>query len=110
MRFYFLLLAAAALPVLAQDQGIQRQLIQRQQQSDAFLLQLRQSQERLQLPPGDLRRMHDLEARQLSERQRLENVSEKQLGEMQPDSPPELRPYERQKADDERRPLVVPAR
>src|SRR5512132_3366303 len=97
----------AAAPSLAQDAGIQRQLIQRQQQTDAFVLQLRQSQEALNTPhaakPG-------LEARQLSERQRLVNVSEKQQSDVQPDSPPELRPYERQKADDERRPLLSPAR
>jgi hypothetical protein len=93
--------------VCAQDPGIQRQLIQRQQQTDAFTLQLRHSQEALNTPraatPG-------LEARQLSERRRLENVSEKQLSDVQPDSPPGLRPYERQKADDERRPLLSPAR
>ena len=110
MRFHFLLLAVLAAPALAQDQDAQRQLIQRQQQSDAFLLQLRQSQERLQVPPGDLRRMQDLDARQTGERQRLDNLSEKQLREVKPDLPQELRPYERQKAEDERRPLTVPAK
>jgi hypothetical protein len=99
-----------ALPVLAQDQGLQRQLIQRQQQSDAFQLQLRQSQERLQVPPGDLRHQQDLDARQFSERQRLNNVSDRQLTEVRTDEPQKLRPYERQKAEDERRPLTVPAK
>jgi hypothetical protein len=107
MRFLSVLLFALVFPVSAQDRDIQKQLIQRQQQSDAFTLQLRQSQEALKTPPAA---KPELEARQFSERQRLENVSEKQLSEVQPDSPPELRPYERQKADDERRPIVAPAR
>ena len=109
MRFLALLLAGIALPALAQEQAIQRQLIQRQQQSDAFLLQLRQSQERLQVPPGDLKRMQELDARQTGERQRLDVVSERQLREVKPDTPQELRPIERQRADDERRPLTVSA-
>jgi hypothetical protein len=97
-------------PALAQDQGLQRQLIQRQQQSDAFQLQLRQSQERLQVPPGDLQRQQQLDARQLGERQQLDNVSTRQLNDIRPDTPQELRPYERQKAEDERRPLTVPGK
>jgi multidrug resistance efflux pump len=105
MRFLALLLAAA-LPALAQDQGVQRQLIQRQQQSDTFQLQLRQSQERLQVAPGDLRRQQELDARQTNERQRLDDVSARQLIEVKPDTPQELRPYERQRMDEERRPLV----
>jgi multidrug resistance efflux pump len=75
MRFLPAVFFAVAFPACAQEQEIQRQLIQRQQQSDAFTLQLRQSQERLQVPPGDLRRQQELDARQTSERQRLENVS-----------------------------------
>ena len=110
IRFLFLLVVALALPALAQDQAVQRQLIQRQQQSDAFNLQLRQAQERLQVPPGDLRRQQELNARQTSERQRLANLSTKQLIEIRPDTPQELRPYERQKTEDERRPLTVPAK
>lgn len=110
MRFPFLLLAALAAPAFAQDQAVQRQLMQRQQQSDDFNLQLRQSQEALKLPPGA---RPELETRQLSERQRLENLGTQQLIEVKPDSPQELRPYdrpyERQKAEDERRPLTVPA-
>jgi len=111
MRIVFsFLFSMMALPALAQDQDRQRQLIQRQQQSDAFQLQLRQSQERLQLPPGDLKRQQDLDARQVGERQRLDNISERQLNEIRPDTPQELRPHERQKAEDERRPLTVPAK
>jgi hypothetical protein len=110
MRFLVLLLAATAVPALAQDQGIQRQLIQRQQQSDAFQLQLRQSQDRVQVPPSDLRRQQDFDARQFSERQRLDNLSARQLSDVRPDTPQELRPYERQKADEERRSLAVPAK
>jgi hypothetical protein len=102
--------ATLTLPALAQDQGLQLQLIQRQQQSDAFQLQLRQSQERLQVPPGDLQRQQQLDARQLGERQRLDNVSTRQLNDIRPDTPQELRPYERQKAENERRPLTVPAK
>lgn len=90
----------------AQQQDIQQQLILRQQQSDAFTLQLRQSQEMLNVPSG---RRAEAESRQLSERQRLDNVSERQLRELRPDTPQEQRPIERQRADDERRPLTVPA-
>jgi hypothetical protein len=108
MRFLVLLLAATAARALAQEQDIQRQLIFRQQQSDAFQLQLRQSQDRLQIAPGDLRRQQDMDARQFSERQRLDNVSARQLSEVRPDTPQELRPYERLKADEERRPYVLP--
>jgi hypothetical protein len=106
MRALPILLFAIALPVRAQDQEIQKQLIQRQQQSDAFTLQLRQSQEALKAPPAA---KPELETRQLSDRQRLENLSTKQQIEIKPDAPQELRPYERQKAEDERRPLTVPS-
>ena len=58
------LLLLAAAPLHAQDQDIQKQLLQRQQQSDAFLLQLRQSQERLRVAPGDLKRLQELDSRQ----------------------------------------------
>jgi hypothetical protein len=109
MRFLALLLAGIALPAAAQEQDIQRQLMQRQQQSDAFLLQLRQSQERLQVPPGDLKRMQELDARQTVERQRLDAVSERQLRDVKPDTPQELRPIERQRAADERAPLTIPS-
>lgn len=109
MRFLALLLASAALPVLAQEQDVQRELMRRQQQSDAFLLQLRQSQERLQVPPGDLKRRQELDARQSGERQRLDAVSERQLRAVKPDTLQELRPIERQRAADERAPLTIPS-
>ena len=110
MRSLILVLAATAAPALAQDQDIQRQLIQRQQQSDAFSLQLRQSQDRLLVPPGNLKRQQELDARQFGERLRLENVSASQLIEVKPEMPQALRPLESQKADDERRPLTYPAK
>lgn len=101
-----LLLLFFSVGAFAQQQDVQRQLIQRQQQSDAFTLQLRQSQELLGVPSA---RKHDAETRQLSERQRLDNVSERQLREVRPDTPQELRPMERQRAEDERRPLTIPS-
>ena len=105
MRFVALLCALVALPVLAQDADIQKLLIQRQQQSDAFNLQLRQSQEALKVAPAARGAM---EARQHSERVRLDNVIEAQLREVRPDTPEALRPIERQRADDERRPFYSP--
>jgi len=107
MRFPPVLLFALVYPVSAQDQEIQKQLIQRQQQSDSFTLQLRQTQERLKNSSGDLRRQQEIEARQLSERQRLDNVNEKQLLDVKPDTPQELRPQERQRAEEERRYVIV---
>ena len=59
-----LLLLACTLPVQAQQQDIQKELIQRQQQSDAFNLQLRQSQEALKAPAAA---RPALESRQLSD-------------------------------------------
>lgn len=100
MRISLLLLIAS--PALAQDQAIQRELIQRQQQSEQFNLQLRQSIEAAKVPPGDAARRMEVETRQLGERQRLENVSERQLREVKPDTPQELRPQERTKAEQER--------
>ncbi|MEW6688322.1 MAG: hypothetical protein AB1452_04430 [Pseudomonadota bacterium] len=100
-----LLLAAVALPALAQSAEIQKELIRRQQQSDAFTLQLRQSQESVKAPSG---RKLELESRHLAARQRLENVSEKQLLEVKSDTPQELQPQERQKAEEERRAIVAP--
>lgn len=104
----FILLALAT-PAFAQDQAVQRALIRLQQQSDAFALQLRQSQQVVNVPPGDLKRRQEIESRHLDERQGLENASERQLREVKPDTPQELRPYERQRAREERRPLSVPA-
>ena len=103
-----ILLAAIAGPALAQDQAVQRELIRRQQQSDAFTQQLLQSQQLLKVAPSDQGRRRELESRQLGERQRLEQVTERQLLDVRPDIPPELRPYERLKAEDERRSLIGP--
>ena len=107
MRRALLLLFLAA-PAFAQNADVQKELMQRQQQSDRFNQQLRQSQERLAVPPGDLRRQQEIDARQFSERQRLDNVSEQQLRDVRPETPQALRPYKRQKADDERRALDRP--
>jgi hypothetical protein len=100
-----LLLVLASASALAQDAGVQRQLIERQQRTDAFNLQLKQSQEILALPP---QQRSTIEARQFSDRQRLDNLNEQQLREVQPHTPPEQRPYERQKADMERAPFRGP--
>lgn len=97
------IVALVALPAFAQEQAAQREVIRRQQRSDAFALQLRQSQELLKVPAE---RRAEVEAGQLGERQRLENVSERQLRDVNPDTPQELRPYEKHKADEERRPIV----
>ncbi len=89
MRWLLLLLTISA-PALAQEQEVQRALIQRDQQSAGFALQLRQSQEGATPAPGD--------NRHLSERQRLENVSSQQLLNVDKDPPQAPRPYERQKS------------
>ena len=57
---------------------MQRALMERQQRSDEFALQLRQSQQRLQVTPGDLNQQQYLESQQLGERQRLENLGAQQ--------------------------------
>jgi len=109
-----LLLAFCAAPALAQDAGVQKELMQRRQATDAFELQLRQSQEALKAPAAA---RGEVEARQLGERQRLESLSSEQLRDVKPDASmqPQLRPYEMQKADAERAPfrgpvIEVPAR
>ncbi len=96
----FLVLALVTAPALAQEQEVQRALIQRDQQSSGFALQLKQSQEQVQPAPGD--------NRHLNERQRLENVSGQQLLNVEKDPPQAPRPYERQKAADERVLLFPP--
>src|SRR6185436_7724876 len=106
MRRLASLLCLIALPAFAQDADIQKQLIQRQQQSDAFTLQLRQSQEALKVPPAARSAM---EARQLVERVRLDNVSDQQLREVRPETPSALRRIERSRADAERLPFISPA-
>ena len=74
----FLLLLAFALPAVAQEQEIQRALLQRDQQSAEFAARLRGAT--------------------LVEQQRLENLSAQQLLNVEKNPPAELRPYERQKA------------
>jgi septal ring-binding cell division protein DamX len=96
----FLVLALVTAPALAQEQEVQRALIQRDQQSADFALRLKQSQEGVQPAPGD--------NRHLNERQRLENLSSQQLLEVKKDAPQELRPYERQKSADDRVLLFPP--
>jgi len=98
--FLVLVLALVTAPALAQEQEIQRALIQRDQQSAGFAQQLKQSQEQAQPAPGD--------NRHLNERQRLENVSVQQLLDVEKDPPQAPRPYERQKAADERTLLFAP--
>jgi hypothetical protein len=78
MRRLLILACLFSGAVLAQERDVQRALIQRQQQSDEFALQLRQSQQRLQLAPGDLNQQQSLESQQLGERQRLENFGAQQ--------------------------------
>lgn len=93
----------------AQPPEVQRALIQRDQQSDEFSQQLRQSQEQLRVPPGDLRKEPKTDASQLEERQRLQNLNtQQQQQSVEPGTPEVLRPYERQKAADERREFVLP--
>ena len=98
-------LGCAVPPAAAQNAGIQKQLIQRDQQSDAFTLQLRQSQEALHAPPAA---RGGLEARQFSERRDLDRLDERQLREVRPAAPQAQRPYERDKAAAERRPFHSP--
>jgi len=107
MRLCALLLLAAP-PALAQDAGVQRELIQRQQQTDQFQQQLRQSQERLAVPPGDMHGRQHLDARQLSEQQRLENLNAQQLRDAQIPRQPALRSYDRDTAAAARRPFLSP--
>jgi hypothetical protein len=93
------------MPAFAQDAGVQRQILQRQQATDAFNLQMKQSQEALKASPAD---RPALDARQFSERQRLDNLSEQQQRDVQTNTPQQLRPYELQKADMERQPFRGP--
>ena len=89
-----LLLVVVAVPAFAQEQEVQRALIERDQRTVEFALRLRQSQESPQPAPGD--------ERHLRERQALENLGEQQLQLVQKELPLELRAYERQRAADER--------
>jgi hypothetical protein len=79
MRLALLLLFA--LPAFAQEQEIQRALIERDQRTVEFAARL--------------------QGASLAELHRLENTAARQLVEVRKDLPPELRPYERQKAANE---------
>ena len=83
-----LLLLAFALPAVAQEQEIQRALMQRDQQSAEFAARLRGAP--------------------LVELQRLENLSAQQLLNVQKNLPAELRPYERQRAAGEHVLMFLP--
>ena len=78
MRLALLFACLVSCSAYAQESDIQRALMQRQQQSEAFSLQLRQSQQRLQAAPGDLGQQQSLDNRYLIERQALENVGAQQ--------------------------------
>jgi len=100
---------AFAAPAAAEEQNVQRELILRQQQSDEFSQQLRQSVERAKVPPGDVKGQQKLQTRQLEERQRLENLDQQQLQRAgQPGTLPAFRPQERSRMQQERQPLVEP--
>jgi hypothetical protein len=105
MRRSLLLLAVFAPAAWAQDAEIQKQLLLRDQQSAEFALQLRQSQEALGVAPAHRANM---ESRQLWERQRLENLDQRQRLNVRQDTPEALRPQERQQADIDRRPFMSP--
>lgn len=109
-RLLAAVLVALGSPAWAQqDQAVQRELMRRQQQSDAFVQQLHQSQQLLKVAPGDFDRRREVESRQFGERQRLEQASDQQLRDVRPDLPQDLRPYERLKSEEERRALIAPA-
>src|SRR5476649_2414472 len=78
MRRLLILLCLSSSAALAQERDVQRALMERQHRSDEFALQLRQSQQRLQVTPGDLNQQQYLESQQLGERQRLENLGAQQ--------------------------------
>ena len=105
MRAVPLLLLLCA-PAFAQETGVQRSLLERQQATDAFDLQMRQLQEALQAPSSA---RGAFESRHLIERQRLDNLTEQQLREVQiRQTPPVLQTYERHKLDMERAPFRGP--
>jgi len=105
MRRALLLLALFSPAALAQNAEIQKQLILRDQQSAEFAFQLRQSQEALNVAPA---RRASVEARQLWDRQRLENLDQQQRLTVSQDTPDALRPQERQQAELDRRPFMSP--
>ena len=73
----------------------------RQQQSDTFTQQLRQSQELIKVPPGDLEGRTRVESQQLERQQRLDNLDAQQLQRAGKDSPPAFRPQERERMNQE---------
>ena len=77
----FVVLMALALPAFAQEQHIQRALIERDQRTQEFAARVRGAS--------------------LNELQRLDNLSARQLRDVKIDLPSELRPYERQQAANE---------
>lgn len=77
----FVVLMALALPALAQEQDIQRALMERDQRTQEFAARVRGAS--------------------LLELQRLENLSGRQLRDVKLDLPAGLRPYERQQAANE---------
>lgn len=100
-RILFLLCLCAG-AAHAQERDVQRALMLRQQQSDEFQLQLRHSQQRLLLAPGDLNQQQDLEREQNQQRQRLENLGAQQqlsIGQGTPANPTAGLTAERQRAD-----------
>lgn len=70
------LVSNAGASALAQDAGVQREFMRRRQATDAFEPQRGQQQETLSAPPES---RNAVEARRLSECQRLENLSSDQL-------------------------------
>ena len=102
------LLGCIAGAAIADDAAVQRALIQRDQQTERFGLELRQSQERLALPPGDARARQELESRQLDERQQIEQIGERQLESAgrprspDPETARQLQSFEREQAARER--------
>ena len=105
MRFLFILSVAFVAPVFAQNADIQKQLIQRDQQTEAFALQLRQSVEAARVPAAS---RPAFESKQLWDQQRLENLGNQQLLEVRPETPDALRLYERQRFEAERIPFRSP--
>jgi len=99
----------SAVSAAAHGDGFQRELLQRQQQSDAFTLQLRQSQETLFSRGGA-----GMESRHLWERQRLDYLGAQQLQSAiqplsaDPEIARQLQPYQRQRAAEERQLLLPP--
>jgi len=110
----WLLACVAGGAALADDAAVQRALIERDEQTERFGLELRQSQERLGVPSGDPRRRQELEARQLKERQRFDELGERQLESAgrplspEPATARELRPHAREQAARERRLQLSP--